>query len=104
METILLVFVIAIVMALLYIFCRLIFSLWGFPILAYRKLKKNGLDGPSPRFPFGNLSEMKKKTINFQSSNISHDIHSTLFPFLLAGKTLSERRSFIGWGLSHFCT
>ncbi|KAM2975883.1 hypothetical protein FF1_001992 [Malus domestica] len=96
METILLVFVIAIVMALLYIFCRLIFSLWGFPILAYRKLKKNGLDGPSPRFPFGNLSEMKKKTINFQSSNISHDIHSTLFPFFTRWQN-SFGKTFVYW-------
>ncbi|RXH95084.1 hypothetical protein DVH24_024768 [Malus domestica] len=50
-------------------------------VLLYRKLKKNGLDGPSPSFPFGNISERKKENINLKSSSISHDIHSTLFPF-----------------------
>ncbi|XP_048427013.1 cytokinin hydroxylase-like [Pyrus x bretschneideri] len=96
METIVLGFVIAIVMALLYVFCRLIFSFWVFPVLASRKLKRNGLNGPSPSFPFGNLSEMKKKIINVQSSNISHDIHSTLFPFFTRWQN-SFGKMFVYW-------
>ncbi|CAB4271424.1 unnamed protein product [Prunus armeniaca] len=77
-------------MALLYMCCSLINSFWVSPVLAYRKLKKYGLNGPSPSFPLGNLTEMKKK-INVKSSSssvgqpnsniITHDIHSTLFPY-----------------------
>ncbi|KAI5347053.1 PREDICTED: cytochrome [Prunus dulcis] len=81
-------FFIIIIMILLYMCCRLFFSCWVFPMLAYRMFKKNGLQGPSPSFPFGNLNEMKKK-INIKSPSsfgsnsniITHDIHSTLFPY-----------------------
>ncbi|XP_061998687.1 cytokinin hydroxylase-like [Rosa rugosa] len=77
------------IVVVLYLLCRLLLSCWVFPVLTYRKLKKNGLTGPSPSFPLGNLSEMKKKTSQSSSSSsfgpssnsVTHDIHSTLFPY-----------------------
>ncbi|PRQ60107.1 putative cytochrome P450 [Rosa chinensis] len=77
------------IVVVLYLLCRLLLSCWVFPVLTYRKLKKNGLTGPTPSFPLGNLSEMKKKTSQSSTSSsfgpssnsITHDIHSTLFPY-----------------------
>ncbi|CAL8127350.1 unnamed protein product [Prunus armeniaca] len=92
-------------MALLYMCCSLINSFWVSPVLAYRKLKKYGLNGPSPSFPLGNLTEMKKK-INVKSSSssvgqpnsniITHDIHSTLFPYFARWQS-SHGKMFVYW-------
>ncbi|XP_021826887.1 cytochrome P450 714C2-like [Prunus avium] len=92
-------------MALLYMCCSLIYSFWVSPVLAYRKLKKYGLNGPSPSFPLGNLTEMKKK-INVKSSSssfgqpnsniITHDIHSTLFPYFARWQS-SHGKMFVYW-------
>ncbi|BFG23343.1 hypothetical protein CerSpe_096170 [Prunus speciosa] len=92
-------------MALLYMCCSLIYSFWVSPVLAYRKLKKYGLNGPSPCFPLGNLTEMKKK-INVKSSSssfgkpnsniITHDIHSTLFPYFARWQS-SHGKMFVYW-------
>ncbi|KAL6132017.1 hypothetical protein ACLB2K_070388 [Fragaria x ananassa] len=83
----------------LYLFCRLLLSFWVFPFLTHRRLKKNGFSGPSPCFPLGNLSEMKKKT-NTQSSSwtnkISHDIYPTLFPHFARWKN-SHGKVFVYW-------
>ncbi|PSS33072.1 Cytokinin hydroxylase [Actinidia chinensis var. chinensis] len=56
------------------------------PNLAYHKLKRSGFRGPTPSFPLGNLSEMMRDKIGNNSSlspspNITHDFHSTLFPY-----------------------
>ncbi|CAN6564930.1 unnamed protein product [Malus baccata var. baccata] len=93
-------FIIAIVMVLLYVFCSLIFSLW---VLAYRKLKKNGLDGPSPSFPFGNISEMKKENINVKSSRKMFVYWLGTEPFLYIAdpgllKKLSTEVTAKNWG------
>ncbi|XP_021892082.1 cytokinin hydroxylase [Carica papaya] len=70
---------------LLFMFLKLIFACWVSPIFAYKKLKRNGFKGPTPTFPLGNITEMKKNTkdssSSFRSSTVSHDIHSTALPY-----------------------
>ncbi|XP_021765112.1 cytokinin hydroxylase-like [Chenopodium quinoa] len=56
------------------------------PILSLRKLRKNGLGGPTPKFPLGNLGDMKEmiikaKSLSSSSDTISHDIHSSSLPY-----------------------
>ncbi|KAG9441240.1 hypothetical protein H6P81_017094 [Aristolochia fimbriata] len=71
-----------------------VYQCWVWPVGANQRLKKNGFSGPPPVFPLGNIKEMIKNrprktmkgTLNDESSeylslNISHDIHSTVFPF-----------------------
>ncbi|TYH01341.1 hypothetical protein ES288_A09G050900v1 [Gossypium darwinii] len=70
----------------LYLLLRLILSCWILPILVYRKIRKNGFGGPTPRFPLGNVREMKvdTKIINNVASSslaISHNIHPIVFPY-----------------------
>ncbi|KAK8486629.1 hypothetical protein V6N12_033681 [Hibiscus sabdariffa] len=65
---------------MLYLLLTLLFSCWILPIRAYRKLKKNGLVGPTPSFPMGNNREMTNNSKSYVSSAISHDIHYTVFP------------------------
>lgn len=68
---------------------KVVYMLWILPNLAYYKLKRNGLSGPSPSFPLGNIDDMvkskTKKTQSDASSSlfniISHDIHSKVFPY-----------------------
>ncbi|KAJ4849079.1 hypothetical protein Tsubulata_045231 [Turnera subulata] len=85
---------------LLYIFSRLLFSFWIYPIRAHLKLKRNGFGGPSPNFPLGNLKEMRKISQEASSvsgsSKISHDIHSTVFPYFATWKQ-SHGKVFIYW-------
>lgn len=77
----------AMVAFLVYLLLRLLFSCWILPIRAYRKIKKNGFEGPTPSFPLGNITDMKntKNYVNDSllrsSAAISHDIHSTVFPY-----------------------
>ncbi|XP_058769800.1 cytokinin hydroxylase [Vicia villosa] len=62
----------------------LTFSWWIFPIQIHKKLKRNGFQGPTPSFPFGNIEEMKRKNIiksSLESSSLTHDIHSQVFPY-----------------------
>lgn len=68
---------------LLFLF-KLTFSWWISPIYTHLKLKTCGFRGPPPTFPLGNIQEMKKKntvTSSLLSSNLTHDIHSTVFPY-----------------------
>ncbi|XVF09883.1 hypothetical protein REPUB_Repub07fG0135500 [Reevesia pubescens] len=86
---------------ILYLFLRLLFSCWILPIRAYRKIKKNGFGGPTPSFPLGNIREMKStsKNINdssLESSGISHNIHSTVFPYFARWQK-SHGKVFIYW-------
>ncbi|XP_031473021.1 cytochrome P450 714C2 [Nymphaea colorata] len=55
------------------------------PLIVRRVLERNGLRGPSPSFPLGNISTMRKlarSTVVHGSpmSLITHDIHPLLFP------------------------
>ena len=68
----------------LVILWKLLSSCWISPSLAYLKLRKNGFGGPSPRFPLGNISEImetNKTKINIASADVTHDIHSRVFPY-----------------------
>ncbi|RHN79946.1 hypothetical protein MtrunA17_Chr1g0182881 [Medicago truncatula] len=63
---------------------KLIFSWWISPIQRNHKLQTCGFQGPTPNFPFGNIQEMKKKNSvdsSSGSSKLTHDIHSTVFPY-----------------------
>lgn len=67
---------------------RIVYSLWIWPNMVYKKLRRNGLiNGPSPSFPFGNIHDMvalknKRDSSSLSSNNvtISHDIHSSVVP------------------------
>lgn len=71
-----------------FLLCKLINACYLSPIRARRKLRENGLGGPTPFFPLGNLGDMKKmlitaKALSSSSSSqvISHDIHSSSLPY-----------------------
>ncbi|KAL4361402.1 hypothetical protein GQ457_04G012950 [Hibiscus cannabinus] len=89
---------------LVYLLLRLLFSCWILPILVYRKLRKNGFGGPTPAFPLGNIREMEflcEKNIkdydsSLESPAISHDIHSTVFPYFSKWQK-SHGKVFIYW-------
>jgi hypothetical protein len=68
------------------------FSWWVFPILKHKKLKSCGLGGPTPRFPLGNIEEMKRKN-NVAYSYLSHDIHSNVFPYFSSWQKLHGKFS-----------
>ncbi|XWS37843.1 hypothetical protein CRYUN_Cryun19dG0080300 [Craigia yunnanensis] len=93
-------FSLAMLAFLLYFFLRLLFSCWILPIRAYRKIKKNGFGGPTPSFPLGNIREMKNSNnINdssLGSSGVSHDIHSTVFPYFARWQK-THGKVFIYW-------
>ncbi|KAE8722475.1 subtilase family protein [Hibiscus syriacus] len=85
---------------LLYLFLRLSFSWWILPIQAFRRIKKNGFGGPTPSFPLGNITEMKNsKNVDDSSlgfSGISHDIHSSAFPYFAKWQK-THGKVFIYW-------
>ena len=71
---------------LLFMVWRVVCAFWIWPNKAYQKLRRNGFGGPNPSFPLGNIRDMIKKNNTttspaFLSSNITHDIHSTVFPY-----------------------
>ncbi|XP_031275408.1 cytokinin hydroxylase-like [Pistacia vera] len=96
------VFNLALMVFLLFMSLRVLLSCWILPVLAYHKIKTSGLRGPTPNFPFGNISEMKKKKTKSDSSSlgssstISHDIHSALFPYFARWQQ-SYGKVFIYW-------
>ncbi|XP_023533013.1 cytokinin hydroxylase-like [Cucurbita pepo subsp. pepo] len=59
----------------------LLFSCWISPFLAHKKLKRNGFRGPTPSFPLGNISEMKRTSFGRVFESLTHDIHSIVFPY-----------------------
>jgi len=71
----------------------LTFSWWIFPILKHKNLKSCGLGGPTPRFPLGNIEEMKRKN-NVAYSYLSHDIHSNVFPYFSSWQKLHGKFSY----------
>ncbi|MBA0588283.1 cytokinin hydroxylase [Gossypium raimondii] len=92
----------AMVAFLVYLLLRLLFSCWILPIRAYRKIKKNGFEGPTPSFPLGNITDMKntKNYVNDSSlrssAAISHDLHSTVFPYFARWQK-THGKVFIYW-------
>ncbi|XP_020221889.2 cytokinin hydroxylase [Cajanus cajan] len=84
---------------LLLLFLKLTFSWWVSPIQTHRKLKRRGFGGPAPSFPLGNIQEMKKKnsvSSSLGSSMLTHDIHSTVFPYFSRWQN-SHGKVFIYW-------
>lgn len=78
----------ALFMLLFLVVLKVVYSLLIMPNMVYKKLKRNGLNGPTPSFPFGNINDMvasKKRrdsSVSFSISNtISHDIHSNVVPY-----------------------
>ncbi|KAI3975192.1 hypothetical protein MKX01_020593 [Papaver californicum] len=80
--------------SILILWSVVIYSCWISPVLVHRKLKRNGFKGPPPSFPLGNIPEMRKKIDrnkkiimlrasddHDQSLDITHDIHSIVFPY-----------------------
>ncbi|XP_022851947.1 cytokinin hydroxylase-like [Olea europaea var. sylvestris] len=91
-------FCFAMAVFLLLLMCGISYSWWVLPNLAYRRLKANGFSGPKPSFPMGNLNEIKKKKsiVSSSSLNISHDIHSVVFPYFARWKKL-HGKVFVYW-------
>ncbi|GMY39834.1 cytokinin hydroxylase-like [Fagus crenata] len=83
---------------IIFLFLRVLFSCWISPTLVYWKVRRNGLGGPTPSFPFGNISDMTKKNgdSSLQPSNSPHDIHSNVFPFFARWQK-SHGKTFIYW-------
>ncbi|KAK1366596.1 cytokinin hydroxylase-like [Heracleum sosnowskyi] len=80
---------------------KIIFSFWIWPNMAYQKLKRNGLSGPSPSFPLGNINDMvqaaKRNKQSLTSSNvITHDVHSRVFPYYALWQK-SYGKVFVHW-------
>lgn len=79
----------ALVLLLFLVVFKIVYSLWIWPNMVYKKLRRNGLYGPSPSFPLGNINDMvasKKKRdsaciSSLNSNTISHDIHSKVLPY-----------------------
>lgn len=71
----------------LFLILKVLLLFWVTPLRVRHRLQKNGFGGPTPRFPLGNIEEMKKKregVTPLESSDnsiISHDIHSNVFPY-----------------------
>ncbi|KAK7315051.1 hypothetical protein VNO77_33583 [Canavalia gladiata] len=83
----------------LFLVFKLTFSWWVSPITKYLKLKRCGFGGPNPSFPLGNIQEIKNKntvTSSHGSSNLTHDIHSTVFPYFCRWQN-SHGKVFIYW-------
>ncbi|KAL5727497.1 unspecific monooxygenase [Ranunculus cassubicifolius] len=65
---------------------RVLLSWWIFPRRKYQKLQENGLTGPPPSFPFGNIKDMTKafsSSSSSQSFGFTNDIHSIVFPYFV---------------------
>ena len=77
------VFVLAMSLFMLYALWKVVFSFWISPNRVYRRIRRSGLGGPPPSFPLGNIDEMKrdKRSSSPGYSGISHDIHSSVFPY-----------------------
>ncbi|GMY39846.1 cytokinin hydroxylase-like, partial [Fagus crenata] len=83
---------------IIFLFLRVLVSCWISPTLVYWKVRRNGLGGPTPSFPFGNIRDMTKKNgdSSLQPSNSPHDIHSNVFPFFASWQK-SHGKTFIYW-------
>ena len=77
------VFVSVMSLFLLFALWKVVFSFWISPNQVYRRIRRSGLRGPPPSFPLGNIDEMRRDKRNSSPghSRISHDIHSSVFPY-----------------------
>ncbi|KAL8095889.1 hypothetical protein AgCh_037031 [Apium graveolens] len=91
----------ALAVLLLLVLCEIILSFWIWPNMAYQKLKRFGLTGPSPSFPLGNINDMvaaiKTNKQSLSTTNvITHDVHSRVFPYYALWQK-SYGKVFIHW-------
>ncbi|KAJ4955869.1 hypothetical protein NE237_012652 [Protea cynaroides] len=79
-------------------FFFIIFIGWLLPIRAYKRVRKNGFEGPKPSFPLGNIDEMRKKEKDspLGSVNVTHNIYSTVFPYFARWRKL-HGKVFVYW-------
>ena len=90
----------AIATMLLLVLCKIVLSFWLWPNIAYQKLKRSGINGPSPSFPMGNITHMvaiskKSKQSPVNTNLTTHDNYSTVFPyFALWQKSYGKSRLF----------
>ncbi|WOK92788.1 cytokinin hydroxylase-like [Canna indica] len=68
---------------------------WLSPVWKWCRLRKNGLSGPSPHFPLGNLMEMSKKG-EASAAPVTHDIHSSVFPYFSRWRN-AYGKTFVYW-------
>ncbi|XP_077223764.1 cytochrome P450 714C2-like [Tasmannia lanceolata] len=77
-----------------------IFAFWFSAIRANQKLQRNGFRGPPPSFPLGNITEIsrkqKKALLQSPPLDISHDFHSTVFPYFVQWRSVYGK-VFIYW-------
>uniref|UniRef100_A0A166A0L4 Uncharacterized protein n=1 Tax=Daucus carota subsp. sativus TaxID=79200 RepID=A0A166A0L4_DAUCS len=94
----------ALAMSLLSVVLKICLQLWILPNITYLRIKRNGLSGPSPRFPLGNITDMvahSKKNDDPSSSScdsniMSHHIHSKVFPYFAQWQQ-SHGKVFVSW-------
>ncbi|WOG91349.1 hypothetical protein DCAR_0310598 [Daucus carota subsp. sativus] len=94
----------ALAMLLLSVVLKIVYSMWILPNITYLKIKRNGLSGPSPRFPLGNITDMvahSNKTddpssSSFDNNIMSHHIHSKVFPYFAQWQQ-SHGKVFVYW-------
>ncbi|KAK4749710.1 hypothetical protein SAY87_027159 [Trapa incisa] len=96
------------IVLILFFVWKVIERCWVAPLGAYRKLRRNGLNGPTPMFPLGNIGEMQKTVMSFSQaasspskgsrdqSVVTHDIHSFVFPFFAQWQKL-HGKVFVYW-------
>ncbi|KAK9147521.1 hypothetical protein Scep_006278 [Stephania cephalantha] len=97
-------FIVVLVVVVVLFVLRALHLCWLSPLRAYNELKRNGFDGPPPCFPLGNLRDMAKKkttsitikTTSATNSMITHDIHSSVFPYF-ASWSKSYGKVFMYW-------
>ncbi|XAR71712.1 hypothetical protein NMG60_11018109 [Bertholletia excelsa] len=94
--------ILSLALILVSVLLRVFWSCWVLPKKAYGRLRKNGFGGPTPNFPLGNISDViqitKKKAMDSSSppSEITHDIHSIVFPYFAEWQK-SHGKVFIYW-------
>ncbi|PON90853.1 Cytochrome P450, E-class, group I [Trema orientale] len=94
--------ILVIISTLSFLFWKVAYSWWISPTRVYRKLRRNGFGGPTPSFPLGNTSEMKRESTAINNgeaplnSTISHNIHSTVFPYFARWRKI-HGKVFIYW-------
>jgi len=85
------------ILILFMVLVRLLTAWWILPLLAQRKLRKNGFGGPTPSFPLGSIIKMKKRSnvseASLSKQLITHDIHSTVFPYFAEWQKLHGESS-----------
>jgi len=77
----------------------LVFYFWFSAFQLNLKLQRNGFSGPPPRFPMGNINEMKRegeKASHGAPLAMSNDIHSIAFPYFAKWR-LSYGKVFVYW-------